>query len=153
MDLEVKLEIGKTTIKLGKHPLVGIEIKIEVEEITVGTIIDPIIEIGQETTIGMIVEETTTDQMIDMTITDQTIGETITDKMIGETIIDKTIEGTITEMDQIMVEMLSKDIEIEMKAGRIQEIIIVTIQEKDLSEVEIETGVEIGVEIDKCDQE
>ena len=42
----------------------------------------------------------------------------------------------------------TRDIEIEVKVGRIQEIIIVTIQEKG---VEIE--VEIGVVIDKCIQE
>ena len=47
--------------------------------------------------------------------------------------------------------ILNRDIEIEVKVGRIQQIIIVTIQEKDLSEVEVE--VEIGVVIDKCDQQ
>ena len=107
-----------------------------------GTTMGPIIEIGQETTIGLTVEETTTDQ---------TIGMTITDQMIGETIIDKTIEGTITEIDQIIEGIINRDIDIEVKVGRIQEIIIETIQEKDLSKVEIE--VEIEVVIDKCDQE
>ena len=86
VDLEVKVELGKTTINLGTDPPVVIGIKRETEGITVGTIIDPIVEIGQETTKGMMVEETITDQMISMTITDQMIGETVTDKMIGETI-------------------------------------------------------------------
>ena len=83
-----KIEIGKTIINLGTDSSVGIEINltIEAEEITIGTII----EIGQETPIGMMVEETTTDQMI---------GMTITDKMTEETIIDKTIGGTITEIE------------------------------------------------------
>ena len=63
------------------------------------------------------VEETTTDQKIDVTITDQ---------MIGETITDRTIEGTITEIDQIMVETVNRDIKIEVRVGRIQEIIIGT---------------------------
>ena len=75
------------------------------------------------------------------------IGKTVTDQTIGETIIDRTIEGTITEIDQIMEGTINKDIGIEVRVGRILEIIIETIQEKDLSEVEIE--VEIGVEIDK----
>ena len=116
--------------------------------ITIGTIIDLILEIGQETTIGVMVEETVTDQMIGMTITDQMIGKTGTDKMIGETILDKTIEGTIKEIDKIMDRTISEDIEIQVKEGRIQEIVIVTIQEK---EVEIE--VEIGILTDKHDQE
>ena len=90
-----------TAINLGTYALVGIEIKLEAEGIAIGTIIDPIIEIGQETTIGVTVEETTTGQMMGMTITDQMIGETVTDKMIGETIIDKAIERTIIEIDQL----------------------------------------------------
>ena len=97
------------------------------------------------------VEEITTDQMIGMKITDQMIGMKITDQMIGKTVTDKTIEGTITEIDQIMEEAINRDIGLEVKVGRIQEIIIETIQEKDLSEVEIE--VEIGIVIDKCNQE
>ena len=68
--------------------------------------------------------------------------------MIGETILDKSIEGTIIGIDQIMEETRNRDIEIEVKAGRILEIIIVTIQEK---EVEIE--IEIGVMTDKHDHE
>ena len=92
--IEAKIEIGKTIINLRTDPLVGIKINptIEAEEVTIGTIIGPIIEIGQNTTIGIMVEETTMDQMIGMTITDQ---------MIGETITDKTIEGTITEIDKL----------------------------------------------------
>ena len=92
--------------------------------------------------------------MIGETTIDMMIGKTITDQMIGKTIIDRKIEGTITEIDQIMGrdnQQRYKDIGIEVKVGRILEIIIETIQEKDLSEVEID--VEIGVEIDKCDQE
>ena len=75
----------------------------------------------------MTVEETTTSQMIDMTITSLMIGNTVTDKMIEETIIDKTIEGTIIEIDTIMEGTLNRDKEIEVRVGRIQEIIIVTI--------------------------
>ena len=116
-----------------------------------GITIETIIGISQETTMGMMVEETTTDQMIGKTITSLMIGETVTDKMIGETIIDETVEETIIEIGQIMEGTLNGDIEMEVRVGRIQEIIIVTIQEKDLSKVEI--GVEIGVETDKCNQE
>ena len=64
--------------------------------------------------------------------------------MIGETTVDRTIEGTITKT--IIEGTFNKDIGIEVKVGKILEIIIETIQEKDLSEVEV------GVEIDKCDQ-
>ena len=46
-----------------------------------------------------------------------------------------------------MEETINRDIEIEVKVGRILEIIKETIQEKDLREVEV------GVEIDKCNQE
>ena len=94
-----------------------------------------------KTSIGVMVEETTTDQMIGETIANLMIGETVTDKMIEETTIDKTIEETIIEIDQIMEEMtLNRDKEIEVRVGRIQEIIIVTIQG---------IGLEIGVETDK----
>ena len=88
----------------------------------------------------MMIGETTIDVMIE---------EIVTDRMIVETIIDNLKDGTITEtiIDQIMEETMNRDIEIEVKVGRILEIIIETIQEKDLREVEI------GVEIDKCDQE
>ena len=83
------------------------------------------------------------------------IGKTTTDKMIDKTIIDKIIEETIIEtfIDQIMEETIkeNRDIEIEVKEGRILEIIIETIQEKDLSKVEIE--IEIGVEKDMDDQD
>ena len=78
-----------------------------------------------------------------------TIGETTIDVMIDKTIIDRTIEGTITET--IVEGTINKDIGIEVKVGGILEIIIETIQEKDLCEVEIE--VELRVEIDKHDQE
>ena len=70
--------------------------------------------------------------MVEETTTDQMIGVTITDQMIGETITDKTIEGTITEIDQIMEGTINRDKDIEVKVGRILEIIIETIQEKDL---------------------
>ena len=43
-----------------------------------------------------------------------------------------------------MEETINRDIEIGVKVGRIQEIITVTVQERE---------VEIGVETDKCDQE
>ena len=77
------------------------------------------------------------------------IEEIVTDRMIGETIVDKIKDRTITEtiIDHIMEEAINRDIDIEVKVGRILEIIIETIQEKDVTEVEI------GVEIDKCDQE
>ena len=122
----------------------GIEIRIETEEITIGIIIGPITEIGQGPTIGMTIGKTTIDQMIGKTITDLMIGKTVTDKMIGETTIDKTMEGTIIEIGKITEEIINRDIEIEVKVGRIQEIITVTIQERE---------VEIGVETDKCEQE
>ena len=86
-------------------------------------------------------------------IIDVTIAKTITDQMIGKTIIDKTIEGKTIEIDKIMEGTINKGIEIEVKVGRIQEIIRETIQEKDLREIEVEREVEIGVEIDKHDQE
>ena len=50
-----------------------------------------------------------------------------------------------------MEETINRDIELEMKVGRILEIIIEIIQERDLSKVEIEA--EIGVEKGKCDQD
>ena len=87
--------------------------------------------------------------MVEETTTDQMIGMTITDEMIGETIINKTIKGTNTEIDQIMEGTMNRDIEIEVKGGSIQEIILETIQGKDLREIEVE----IGVEMDKHDQE
>ena len=90
------------------------------------------------------VEETTTDQMIGMTIIGLMIGETVTNKMIGETIIDQTIEETFIEIEKNMEETLNRGIGIVVKVGRIQETIIVTIQE---------IGIEIGVETDKCDKE
>ena len=56
------------------------------------------------------------------------IGKTVTDKMIEEKIIDKTIEETIIEIDKIITETtLNRYIEIEVKVGTVQEIIIVTI--------------------------
>ena len=81
--------------------------------------------------------------MIGETTVDMLIGETITDQMIGETIIDRTI----TEINQLMEGTINNDIGIEVKVGTILEIFMETIQEKDLSEVEIE------VEIEKYDQE
>ena len=69
--------------------------------------------------------------------------------MINETVIGKIIEGIFTEtiIDQIMEETINRDIEIKVKVGRFLEIIMEIIQEKDLREVEI------GIEIDKHDQE
>ena len=48
-----------------------------------------------------------------------------------------------------MEETINRCIEIEVKVGRIQEIIIEKIQEQDMSKKEVE----IEVVIDKCDQE
>ena len=50
-----------------------------------------------------------------------------------------------------MEETINRDIKIEVKVGRIQEIFTETIQEKDMRKVEIEA--DIGVEIDKHSQE
>ena len=88
----------------------------------------------------MIIGETTIDVMIE---------EIVTDKMIDKTIIDKLKDRIITEtiIGQIMEETINRDIEIEEKVGRILEIVIEIIQEKNLIEVEI------GVEIDMHDQE
>ena len=109
------------------------------EEITIG-IIDQIIEVDQDKTIDMMIGETAIDVMIE---------EIVIDRMIGKTIIDKTKHWTITGtiIDKIMVETINRDIELEVKVGRILEIIIEIIQGKDLREVDI------GVEIDNCDQE
>ena len=87
------------------------------------------------------------------TTIDVMIGETTMDKMIGETIIDKIKDGITTETNigQFMEGTINRDIEIEVEVGRILEIIIEIIQEKDMREVEIE--VEIGVEKDKLDQD
>ena len=87
--------------------------------------------------------------MIGETIINVMIEQIVTDKMIGETIIDKIKEGIIKEtiISEIMEETINRDIEIEVKVGRILEMITETIQEKDLKEVEI------GVEIDKHDQQ
>ena len=127
----------ETIINLETDHTVEIEINhIEAEEITVEITTDQIIEVDQEKTIDMMIGETTTYRMIDETIIDKIIEEIIT-----ETIIDQIMEEIIKE---------NRDIEIEVKVGRILEIILETIQEKDLSEVEIET--EIGVEKDKCNQ-
>ena len=52
-------------------------------------------------------------------------------------------------MEETIIE--NKDIGLEVKVGRILEIIIEIIQEKDSNEVEIEA--EIGVEKDKHDQD
>ena len=134
----------KTIISLETDHSVEIETNhIEAEEITI-EIIDQIIEVDQEKTIDMTIGETTIDVMIE---------EIATDKMIDKTIIGKIIEGIITEtiIGQIMEETITRDIELEVKVGRILEIIIEIIQERDLSEVEIEA--EVGVEKDKHDQD
>ena len=68
-------------------------------------------------------------------------GQITTDKMTDKTIIDRIIEEIITEtiIGQIMEETIieKRHIELEVKVGRILEIIIGLIQEKDLLEVEI----------------
>ena len=92
VDPEVKVETGKTATNQRIDTSVGIDIRIKTEEITIGIIIGPITEIGQETIIGMTIGKTTIDQVIGETITGLMIGKTVTDKMIGETILDKTIE-------------------------------------------------------------
>ena len=125
VEIETKTKIDKTVISLETDHTVEIQINhIEAEEITIETI-DQIIGVDHETTIDM---------------------------MIDETIIDKIIEGIITEtiIGQIMEETIieKRDIELEVKVGRILEIIIGIMQEKDLIKVEIEA--EIGEEKDKC---
>ena len=85
--------------------------KVDIEEITTTeTIIGPFVGIDLETNIGVTIEEITTSLMK------------------GETIIDKTIEETILEIDKIMAEMtLNRDIEIEVRVGKIQDITKMTI--------------------------
>ena len=104
------------------------------------------IEVDHKTTLDMMIRETTIDMMI---------GEITTDKMIDETSISKIIEEIITKtiIGQIMKETIieNRDIELEVKVWKVLEIIIEIIQEKDLSEVEIEA--EIGVEKDNHDQD
>ena len=130
----------KTIISLETDHSVEIETNhMKAEEIIL-EIIDQIIEVDQEKTIDMMIGETTIDVIIEEIVTDKMIDETITDK-----IKDKIITETI--IDQIMEETINRDIEIEVKVGRILKIIIEIIQEKDLREVEI------GIEIDKHDQE
>ena len=146
VEIEAKADIDKTIISLETDHTVETEIiHIEAEEITI-EIIDEIIEVDHETTIDITIGETTIDMMI---------GEITTNKMIDETIIDMIIEEVITEtiIGQIMEKTITenRDIELEMKVGRILEIIIGIIQEKELIEVEIET--ETGVEKDKCNQD
>ena len=70
--------------------------------------------------------EIATSKMIDMTI----IGETITDPIIGQIMEETTIRN--------------REIELEVKVGKILEIVTEIIQGKDMREVEIEA--EIGVE-------
>ena len=48
---------------------------------------------------------------------------------------------------------INRDVEIKVKVGRILGIIIETIQEKYICEIEVEIEAEIGVEIDKHHQE
>ena len=146
VETEAKTDIDKTIISLETDNTVEIEInQIETEEITIETI-DQIIEVDHETAIDMTIGETTTGMMI---------GKITIDKMINDTIIDMNIEEIITEtsIGQIVEETIieNRDIEIEVKVGRILEIIMEIIQEKDLSKVEIEA--EIGVERDKHDQD
>ena len=141
-----KTYTGKTVIRLEIDHTVGIEIDhIEEEEIILETI-DQIIEVDYEITIDMMIEETTTDMMI---------GKLATDKMTDVTIIGKNIEEIITEttIGQVMEETIieNRDIGLEVKVGKILEIITGIIQGKDLNEVEIEA--EIGVEKDKCNQD
>ena len=93
--------------------------------------------------------------MIGETTIDMVIGEIATNKMIDVTIIGKNIEEIITEttIGQVMEETVIEDREIEpeVKVGKILEIITGIIQGKGLNKVEIEA--EIGVEKDKCDQD
>ena len=134
--------IDKTVIRLEIDHIVEIEIiHIEAEEIIIGTI-DQIIEVDHEITIYMMTGETTIDMML---------GEIATDKMIDMTIIGETITDPI--IGQIMEETIigNRDIELEVKVGKILEIITEIIQGNDLREVEIEA--EIGVEKDKHDQD
>ena len=146
VEIEAKTDIDKTITSLETDHIVEIEINhIDAEEITI-EIIDQIIEVDHKTTIDMMIGETTIDMMI---------GEIATDKMIDETIIGKIIEEIITEtiIGQIMEETIieNRDIDLEVKVGRILEIIMEIIQEIDLSEVEIE--VEIGVDKEKHNQD
>ena len=62
--------------------------------------------------------------MIGETTIDMTIGKKITDQIIGETTTDRKIEGAIREKDQIMEGTINRDIGIEVKVGRILEIIM-----------------------------
>ena len=119
VEIEAKTDIDKTIISLETDHTVETEIiHIEAEEITI-EIIDQIIQVDHEITIDMMIGETTTDVMI---------GEITTDKMIDKTIIDKIVEEIITETitGQIMEETIieNRDIELEVKVGRILEIII-----------------------------
>ena len=142
VEIEAKTGIDKTVIRLEIDHIVEIEINhIEAEEIIIETI-DQIIEVDHEITIYMMTGETTIDMML---------GEIATDKMIDMTIIGETIKDPI--IGQIMEETIigNRDIELEVKVGKILEIITEIIQGNDLREVEIEA--EIGVEKDKHDQD
>ena len=119
VEIEVKTGIDKTVISLEIDHTVEIEINhIEAEEIIIETI-DQIIEVDHKITIEMMIGETNIDMMI---------GRIATDKMIDVTIIGKKIEETITDpiIGQIMEETIigNKDIEPEVKVGKILEIII-----------------------------
>ena len=146
VEIEVKTDRDKTIISLETDHTVEIEINhMEAEEITI-EIIDQIIEVDHEAITDMMIGETTIDMMI---------GEIITDKMIGQTVTGKNIEEIITEttIGQIMEETIvgNGEIELDVKVRKVLEIIIEKVQEKDLSEVEIEA--EMGVEKGNHDQD
>ena len=99
--------------------------------------IDQMIEVDHETTIDMMIGEIAADKMIDMTIIGKNIEEINTETTIGQ-ITEETIIG-------------NRDIELQVKVGKILEIITGIIQGKDLGEVE--TEVEIEVEKGNDDQD
>ena len=146
VELEAKTDRDKTIISLETDHTVEIEINhIEAKEITIETI-DQIIEVDHKTTIDMTIGEATIDMMI---------GEITTDKMIAKTIIGQIIEEIITEENYRpnygRGNHREQRYRTRSEIGRILEIFIGIIQEKDLIKVEIEA--EIGVEKDKHDQD
>ena len=118
VDLEAKVEVHSRIFS----PTIGLtaEVETEIEEIiiiTVGTIIDPTIEIDPETIINMTTEEIATSLMKDEITIDKTIG--------GDIATDKTIE-----IDKVIEKMTpDKDTETGVKVGIDQEIIVMTVLE------------------------
>ena len=120
----------KKITNLETGPIAQIEINhIEAEEIMIG-IIGQIIEIDPDMNIDKKIGKVPIEKMTDMTMTGKNIGEII------EMIIGK-----------IMIE--NEGLTLEMRIGIIQEIIIETIQEKDLNveEIEVEIGVQKGKQV------